>query len=60
MEAKKKYTEKEFMEAYQKMCAHYGLQIAYVPQWRQSLDDGSYKMVIQPIIVEYVEPPKEA
>jgi hypothetical protein len=57
--AKRKYTQKEFMEAYIKMCAHFGLQLAFAPQWKQSLDNGSYSMVIQPIITEYIEPPKE-
>ena len=57
--ANKKYTPKEFMDAYLKMCTHFGLQLAFSPQWKQSMDNGTYSMVIQPVVVEYIPPPKE-
>ena len=57
--AKMKYTPKEFMDAYLKMCTHFGLQLAFNPQWKQSMDTGTYSMVIQPVVIEYTPPPKE-
>ena len=64
MEAKdkigaKKYTREDFAKAYEALCAQYGFQLAYAPQWRQSLDNGSYSMVIQLVIDEYIPPKKE-
>lgn len=46
---------KTFMDDYLELCKKHGLQIAFAPQWKQSMDTGTYSMVIQPIIIEYKE-----
>ena len=52
---KAKKTAQGFAERYQELCKEFGYQIAFAPQWKQSLDTGTFSLVIQPTIVEFKE-----
>ena len=36
----------EFSKRYQELCKELGLQIAFSPQWVQSMDTGDYRLKI--------------
>ena len=48
---------KKFQDDYEKVCAKHGLQLAFVPIWKQSQDTGTYSLVIVTQAAKY-EPPK--
>ena len=47
-----KKTAQDFAKAYEALVKEYGYQVAFVPQWRQSMDTGTFSLVVQPTIVE--------
>ena len=49
-------SQKKFADAYQKLCQEHGWQIIAIPEWKQSLDNGSFSLVIKFMIAEYREP----
>jgi hypothetical protein len=50
--AKARYTPQSFATAYSELCKEYGYQIAFVPQWKQSMDTGTFSLVIQTAVAE--------
>ena len=44
---------KKFRDDYEKVCAKHGLQLMFVPQWKQSMDTGTYSLVIATTVMEY-------
>ena len=51
--AKAQRTPQQFIEAYKALCIFFGYQVVGVPQWKQSLDNGDYRLVIQTAVVEF-------
>jgi hypothetical protein len=47
-----------FSKDYLELCKKHKLQIAFNPLWKQSMDTGTYSMVIQTTLAEYVAPPE--
>lgn len=45
--------QQKFMDEYFALCRKHGIQLAYVPQWKQSSDTGTYSLVIQIVLSEY-------
>lgn len=41
------YTAEKFIEAYKKLCDEYGFAINAIPTFKQSLDNGDWRIVIQ-------------
>ena len=59
-------TEQELLQAFQKdyevLCKKHGLQLVFVPQWKQSMDTGTFSLVIIPQAAKYepeTDKPKE-
>lgn len=53
------HTPEKFVEAYNKLCKDFGLQIVFEPRWAQSKDTGDYRLVIASGVVPYVKPTNE-
>jgi len=51
----KQKTPQEFAAAYQSLCSSFGYQLAFVPQWKQSLDTGVFGLTIKTAIVKLEE-----
>jgi hypothetical protein len=39
--------KQEFIEAYKKLCDDHGFMISVMPVWKQSMDVGDWRMVLQ-------------
>ncbi len=37
----------EFVEAYKKLCEEHGFTINVTPTWKQSMDTGDFRLVLQ-------------
>jgi len=42
----------EFVKEYEALCRKHGLVHAFTPQWKQSMDTGTYSMVIVPQVAK--------
>ena len=51
-----KHTPQEFADRYSALCKEFGLQVVAIPQWKQSLDTGDFRLVIQ---MSIAQTPKE-
>jgi hypothetical protein len=54
--SKAKKTPQAFADKYNELVKEFGYQIAFVPQWKQSMDTGTFSLVIQ---MSVIETPKE-
>ena len=44
-EEQKKALE-QFQKEYEALCAKHGLQLVFVPTWKQSMDTGTFSLVV--------------
>lgn len=43
---------KEFLDKYNALCKEHGLTLVFVPEWRRSVDNGDYRLVILTYVSE--------
>ena len=48
-------TPEDFVQAYNALVKEYGYQIIAAPEWKQSMDTGTYSLVIKISIIKNTE-----